>query len=335
MTQEFKTAAVIGAGAWGTALAQTLARAGLDVTLWANEPATVRDINERHENPVFLPGVPLDPAIQATSAILQAARDKDLLVWATPAQFFRVTLALAEPVLAEGVPLAVASKGVEAVSGLLMSEVAAQITPGNPVAILSGPDLRARGRGRQTDGRDARLRGWRAWQCACRRLRHAFVPHLPVRRRGGCPDRRGGQERDRAGLRHRRRAQARRQRARRPDDARPCRDGPPRACQRRAGGNAYGPHGPRGSGTHLQQRPVAQHAPRHRHRRRHVASRTRSTIRNWACAMRSSRASRVPRPSAISRGASVSTCRSAAPSRRSCTRMPTSRPRSPPCWPGH
>jgi glycerol-3-phosphate dehydrogenase (NAD(P)+) len=139
MTQEFRSAAVIGAGAWGTALAQTLARAGLDVTLWANETATVRDINERHENPVFLRDVPLDPAIRATSAILDAARGKDLLVWATPAQYFRVTLALAEPVLTEGVPLVVASKGVEAVSGLLMSEVAAQIAPGNPVAILSGP----------------------------------------------------------------------------------------------------------------------------------------------------------------------------------------------------
>ncbi len=139
MAKSFRTAAVIGAGAWGTALAQTLARAGLDVTLWANEPATVRDINERHENPVYLRDVPLEKSIGATAYIPEAVGGKDLLVWATPAQYLRVTLALAEQALTPGAPLAIASKGIEAVSGLLMSEVAAQIAPDNPVAILSGP----------------------------------------------------------------------------------------------------------------------------------------------------------------------------------------------------
>lgn len=139
MSTRFKTAAVVGAGAWGTALAQTLARGGLDVTLWAHEPATARDIDERHENPVFLRDVPLEPSIRSTSRILEAVAEKDLLVWATPAQHLRPTLADSEMTRPEGAPILIASKGVEGMSGLLMSEIAAQIAPENPVAVLSGP----------------------------------------------------------------------------------------------------------------------------------------------------------------------------------------------------
>ena len=129
----------MGAGAWGTALAQTLARAGLSVTLWAHEEATARDIDERRENPVFLRDVPLDASIRATARLAEAVADKDLLVWATPAQHLRVTLAACEAVLVPGAPLVIASKGVEGKSGLMMSEIAAQLAPGNPAAILSGP----------------------------------------------------------------------------------------------------------------------------------------------------------------------------------------------------
>jgi glycerol-3-phosphate dehydrogenase (NAD(P)+) len=139
MTKRFKTAAVAGAGAWGTAIAQTLARAGLSVTLWAHEAATARDVNERRENPVFLRDVPLDPSIRATSDLTEAVAGRDLLVWATPAQHLRATLAAAAPKLPGGAPLLIASKGVEGTSGLTMSEVAAQAASANPAAILSGP----------------------------------------------------------------------------------------------------------------------------------------------------------------------------------------------------
>ncbi|MBI3506104.1 MAG: NAD(P)-dependent glycerol-3-phosphate dehydrogenase [Proteobacteria bacterium] len=139
MAKTYRTVAVIGAGAWGTALAQTLARAGLEPTLWAHHEATARDINERHANPVYLPGVELAPAIKATSDILQAVDGKDLLLWATPAQALRATLALSELARPAGAPLIVASKGIEGLSCMLMSEIAAQIAAAHPVAILSGP----------------------------------------------------------------------------------------------------------------------------------------------------------------------------------------------------
>ncbi|MBI1245107.1 MAG: NAD(P)H-dependent glycerol-3-phosphate dehydrogenase [Alphaproteobacteria bacterium] len=139
MSKRFKTAAVLGAGAWGTALAQTLARGGLSVTLWAHEPATARDINERHENPLFLRDMPLEASIYATPLMPEAVAEKDLLVWATPAQHLRATLADSEITRPEGAPILIASKGVEEMSGLLMSEIAMQIAPENPVAVLSGP----------------------------------------------------------------------------------------------------------------------------------------------------------------------------------------------------
>ncbi|MCM0018885.1 MAG: NAD(P)-dependent glycerol-3-phosphate dehydrogenase [Tagaea sp.] len=136
-----KTVAVIGAGAWGTALAQTLARAGLEPTLWAHEPATVEAIATAHENATFLKGVALDPAISATSDIAAAVRDKDLVVWVTPAQHLRGTLAKAAAHLPANAPLILATKGIETGTGLLMSEIAAEIAPGRPLAVLSGPSF--------------------------------------------------------------------------------------------------------------------------------------------------------------------------------------------------
>lgn len=136
-----KNVAVIGAGAWGTALAQTLARAGLVPTLWAHEQATVAAIDETHENATFLKGVALDPAISATSDIAEAVRDKDLIVWVTPAQHLRGTLAKAASHLPANAPLVLATKGIETGTGLLMSEIATELAPGRPLAVLSGPSF--------------------------------------------------------------------------------------------------------------------------------------------------------------------------------------------------
>jgi glycerol-3-phosphate dehydrogenase (NAD(P)+) len=136
-----KNVAVIGAGAWGTALAQTLARAGLVPTLWAHEQATVAAINETHENATFLKGVALDPAISATRDIASAVRDKDLIVWVTPAQHLRGTLAKAAAHLPARAPLLLATKGIETGTGLLMSEIAAELAPGHPLGVLSGPSF--------------------------------------------------------------------------------------------------------------------------------------------------------------------------------------------------
>ena len=137
MTRRFETIAVIGAGAWGTALAQTAARAGLKPILWAFEPATVAEIVERRSNGVFLPGVALDPAIRATSDLAAAVGDADIVLAATPAQHLRATLKRLP--LPAGVPIVLATKGIELGTGALMGSVAQEAAPGHPVAILSGP----------------------------------------------------------------------------------------------------------------------------------------------------------------------------------------------------
>ena len=126
---------VIGGGAWGTALAQ-VASAGGPVTLWAREPEVVAGINANHINDAFLPGVPLDPGVRATGDLADLGSCDAWLV-VTPAQFLRAVLSHAPTDPAR--PLVLCSKGIEAGSGELMSEVAAEAVPGAPIAVLSGP----------------------------------------------------------------------------------------------------------------------------------------------------------------------------------------------------
>jgi glycerol-3-phosphate dehydrogenase (NAD(P)+) len=125
---------VIGAGAWGTALAQVLAAGGDEVRLWALEPEVVAAINDDHGNPLYLPGLALNPAIVATTSMADLA-DRDMLLVVTPAQHLRAALESAPT----DTPLILCSKGIEAGTGLLMSEVVAAVRPKAPVAVLSGP----------------------------------------------------------------------------------------------------------------------------------------------------------------------------------------------------
>jgi glycerol-3-phosphate dehydrogenase (NAD(P)+) len=125
---------VIGGGAWGTALAQ-VAAAGGDTLLWAREPEVVEAVNRRHENSLFLPGIPLSPAIAATGD-LGALAGCDALLVVTPAQHMRGVLA-AMPRL--GIPLVLCAKGMEERTMELMHEVARGAQPEAPVAVLSGP----------------------------------------------------------------------------------------------------------------------------------------------------------------------------------------------------
>ncbi|MEQ6332703.1 NAD(P)H-dependent glycerol-3-phosphate dehydrogenase [Sphingobium sp. MK2] len=127
-------AGVIGAGAWGTALAQLLAADGQAVRLWALEAEVVDAVNGSQENPLYLPGIPLSPSIAATGAMADMA-DCDLLLVVSPAQHLRSVVAQAPA----GVPLLLCSKGIEAGTSLLMSEVAQQAQPQSPIAVLSGP----------------------------------------------------------------------------------------------------------------------------------------------------------------------------------------------------
>ncbi len=129
---------IIGAGAWGTALALAARRAGRAAVLWARDAQLAGQINGRHENPRYLPGVRLDPEIRATAELSEAAQS-DALLLATPAQALRaVSASLAAHARADQ-PLVVCSKGIEQATGKLMSEVLAETLPGRPRAVLSGP----------------------------------------------------------------------------------------------------------------------------------------------------------------------------------------------------
>ena len=127
--------AVIGGGAWGTALAQVAAKAGRDVLLWAMEDEVAEAINAAHENPVFLAGIPLDPAIRATTEIGDI-EDCDAWLVVTPAQHMRSVLERAPRC---DVPRVLCSKGIEEHRRELLHQVAAEACPGAPVAVLSGP----------------------------------------------------------------------------------------------------------------------------------------------------------------------------------------------------
>ena len=139
---------IIGAGAWGTALALAARRAGREVVLWARDPDLAREIETRHQNPRYLPDIPLDEEIRATAELAEAAAC-DALLLVTPAQALREIATELAPHLAPARPLVVCSKGIERDSGRLMTEVLAEVLPGRAVAVLSGPTFAlevARGR---------------------------------------------------------------------------------------------------------------------------------------------------------------------------------------------
>ncbi len=126
---------VLGGGAWGTALAQVAARNDQQVTLWAREDDVVASINTAHENALFLPGIPLAPTIRATSD-LAALSDCDALLVVVPAQFLRSVLS---QLPTGNRPLVLCAKGIEAGTQKLVAEIARELHPDAPVAVLSGP----------------------------------------------------------------------------------------------------------------------------------------------------------------------------------------------------
>ncbi len=136
----FRTAGVIGAGAWGTALAQVCARAGLAPTLWAREAEVAEGIRDTRENSLFLPGVTLDPALTVTTDLADLS-GCDMILAVAPAQHMRAALAGLAPHLRAGAPVLLCAKGVEQGSLKLMTEVLAETLPGAAPAVLSGPSF--------------------------------------------------------------------------------------------------------------------------------------------------------------------------------------------------
>jgi glycerol-3-phosphate dehydrogenase (NAD(P)+) len=131
----FETLAVVGGGAWGTALAQVAAAGGRETLLWALEDDVVTAVNRIHENPVYLKGQKLEPSIRATSNFSDL-RDADAWLVVTPAQHMRAVLGRSP---CPNMPLLLCAKGIEEGSGKLLHEVAREVCPTSPVAVLSGP----------------------------------------------------------------------------------------------------------------------------------------------------------------------------------------------------
>jgi len=138
----FKTAGVIGAGAWGTALAQSAAAAGLQVTLQARETEVADSIRKTRINEAFLPGIELDASIAVTSDLADLA-GCDLILAVPPAQHMRATLAAFAPYARDGLPIVLCSKGIERGSLKLMADVLAETIPHAVTAVLSGPSFAA------------------------------------------------------------------------------------------------------------------------------------------------------------------------------------------------
>ncbi len=133
---------VVGAGAWGTALAVVARAAGREVALWTRRESLARSIAETGRNDEYLAGVALDREIAATADPAEAAA-VDAVLLAVPAQAVRGTCALLAPHLAPSAPVAVCAKGIERETAKTMSEVVGEALPGNPAAILSGPTFAA------------------------------------------------------------------------------------------------------------------------------------------------------------------------------------------------
>lgn len=131
---------IIGAGSWGTALAIATSTNAQNVTLWTRSPKHADEINAQKENKAYLDGITLPAQITATSD-LEIALQNDIILIVTPAQAMRATLNSMKPFIRPQHVLVLCSKGVELESRKLMSDVAEDVLPNTPIAILSGPNF--------------------------------------------------------------------------------------------------------------------------------------------------------------------------------------------------
>jgi glycerol-3-phosphate dehydrogenase (NAD(P)+) len=132
--------AVVGAGSWGTTVA-SLAAANTPTVLWARRSDIVDGINTNHVNPDYIGSVVLTPGLRATSSLADAVHEADVVVMAVPSQGFRQVLTEARAHIRPWVPIVSLAKGLEAGTMLRMSQVANEVMPGHPVAVLTGPNL--------------------------------------------------------------------------------------------------------------------------------------------------------------------------------------------------
>ncbi len=139
---QIRSVSVVGGGAWGTALAQTLSYGGTAITLWAREPEIVDDINARHVNRTFLPGVDLNAEIKATGDIASVSH-ADAILAVVPAQHLRDVMGKLSKQLAPDTPVIICAKGIEQTTGKLMGDVLEEVAPHVLRVVLSGPSFAA------------------------------------------------------------------------------------------------------------------------------------------------------------------------------------------------
>src|SRR4249920_2626082 len=134
--------AVLGAGSWGTALATLLARHEYPTVIWGRNAEQIAAIDQRHENPRYLPGVPLTESLRATTDLAAAVASADLLLVVTPSHAFTETLRALAPHRRPAAGVAWATKGFEPGSGRFLHEVAEEILgTGVPLAVVTGPSF--------------------------------------------------------------------------------------------------------------------------------------------------------------------------------------------------
>src|SRR5436853_2657366 len=132
--------AVVGAGSWGTAVA-TLATQRGPAVLWARRPELARAIEEEHRNPEYLPDHQLPAELRGSSDLVQVLAGAEVVVMAVPSHGFRAILEQAAPHISPGAPVVSLTKGLEQQTLARMTEVVAQVLPGHPEGVLTGPNL--------------------------------------------------------------------------------------------------------------------------------------------------------------------------------------------------
>lgn len=133
--------AVLGGGAWGTALAHSQSLGGNETVLWARDPRTVAGVNDSHENFAYLPGISLSGTLRATGDACEAMAGTTCILSAIPAQEQRGVFEVIGTAVPPGVPLVLCAKGIERETGKLPSDIAEELFPRNPAAALSGPSF--------------------------------------------------------------------------------------------------------------------------------------------------------------------------------------------------
>ncbi len=140
--KSIRSVGVVGGGAWGSALAQTMAMAGRDVLLWAYEAETINEINAHQTNAVFLPGVKLEERVRATGTLADIAA-QDVILLVPPAQHLRRVAGQLAAFYRAGTPVVICAKGIEQATGQLLATALEEAMPGAALAALSGPSFAA------------------------------------------------------------------------------------------------------------------------------------------------------------------------------------------------